>query len=210
MSSTVGSQTRWDNHLGVFRTSPGDVSSGTSRVAQTAALVHFSKILGFVSLGSINLFLASHLLLFFYIRRAAHFSPKDRRFSRSGSVPNLTSLRSSVMKQSSISPTAQRIHHRTSKSNTTKERSARSGRGMQRSNLNKSIDEAGIYFPTAKMSIDSQHSMGKENFFGEYSGNRRDRTKRSDTAKRHVLARQKQIDNTELHNSKANFTNNRR
>lgn len=45
MSTTVGSQTRWDNQLGVFRTSPGD-SSTQSRTAQTAALVHFSKILG--------------------------------------------------------------------------------------------------------------------------------------------------------------------
>lgn len=48
MSSNVGSQTRWDNHLGVFRTSPGDNQS-QSRVAQTAALVHFSKIIGFVN-----------------------------------------------------------------------------------------------------------------------------------------------------------------
>lgn len=47
MSSNVGSQTRWDNHLGVFRTSPGD-NQPHSRVAQTAALVHFSKLIGFV------------------------------------------------------------------------------------------------------------------------------------------------------------------
>lgn len=47
MSSNVGSQTRWDNQLGVFRTSPGD-NSNQSRVAQTAALVHFSRIIGFV------------------------------------------------------------------------------------------------------------------------------------------------------------------
>lgn len=48
MSSTVGSQTRWDNQLGVFRTSPGD-NPAQSRIAQTAALVHFSRIIGFVS-----------------------------------------------------------------------------------------------------------------------------------------------------------------
>lgn len=47
MSSTVASQTRWDNQLGVFRSSPGD-SQSQPRVAQTAALVHFSKAIGFV------------------------------------------------------------------------------------------------------------------------------------------------------------------
>lgn len=143
--------------------------------------------------------------------RSAHHSLKNRRFSRSGSVPNLSScgMRSSVMKQNSISPITQRIHtHRASKSGA-KERTSRI-RGMQRSVLNKSIDEAGIYFPAAKLSIDSQHSNGKENILGEYSGNRRDRNKRSDTAKRHVLARQKQIDNSELNNAKGNLTNNRR
>lgn len=46
MSSNVGSQTRWDNQLGVFRTSPGE-NAVQSRVAQTAALVHFSKIIGY-------------------------------------------------------------------------------------------------------------------------------------------------------------------
>lgn len=44
-SSNVGSQTRWDNQLGVFRTSPGD-NSAQSRTAQTAALIHFSRIIG--------------------------------------------------------------------------------------------------------------------------------------------------------------------
>lgn len=137
--------------------------------------------------------------------RSTHYSLKDRRFSRSGSVPNLSSygLRSSVIKQCSISPLTQRIHtHRASKSGA-KERTLRI-RGMQRSVLNKSIDEA------AKLSNDSQHSNGKENMSVEYFVNRRDRNKRSDTGKRHVLARQKQIDNSELHNAKGNLTNNRR
>lgn len=90
---------------------------------------------------------------------SAHYSPKDRRFSRSGSVPNLSSCNRSptIAKQNSISPTAQRIrqHHRTSK----KDRIARNIRSMQRNNLNKSIDEGGVYF--AKKSIDSQNSTGK-------------------------------------------------
>ncbi|XP_031636980.1 uncharacterized protein LOC116349598 isoform X2 [Contarinia nasturtii] len=181
MSSTVGSQTRWDNQLGIFRTSPGD-NPVQSRVAQTAALVHFSRIIG-----------------------SAHYSSKERRFSRSGSVPNLTSCNRSptIAKQNSISPTAQRIrqHHRTSK----KDRIARNIRSMQRNNLNKSIDEGGVYFSGAKISIDSQNSTG------EFLGNKRERTKRSDTAKKHILARQKQIDSSEVHNSisKTTFTNNR-
>lgn len=47
----------------------------------------------------------------------------------------------------------------------------------------------------------------------EFSGNKRERNKRSDTAKRHILARQKQIDSSEVHNngvSKTNFSDNRR
>ncbi|XP_055309368.1 uncharacterized protein LOC129573125 isoform X2 [Sitodiplosis mosellana] len=183
-SSNVGSQTRWDNQLGVFRTSPLGDNPAQSRTAQTAALVHFSRFIG-----SVN------------------YSPKDRRFSRSGSVPNLTSCNRSptIPKQNSISPTAQRIrqHHRTSK----KDRIARGIRSMHRNNLNKSIDEGGVYFTSAKPSIDSQNSMG------EFSGNKRERNKRSDTGKRHILARQKQIDNSsEVHNnvvSKTNFSDNR-
>lgn len=136
----------------------------------------------------------------------------------SGSVPNLTSCnRSSIFKQNSISPTAQRIHthHRTSKSATTKERSSRILHGMQRNILNKSVDEAGVYFPNAKMSLDSQCSIGKdaiEIFSSELYANKRDRNKRSDTAKRHILARQKQIDSSEMHNlnTKPNFKSNRR
>lgn len=133
-------------------------------------------------------------------------------------MPNLTSCnRSSIFKQSSISPTAQRIHthHRTSKSATTKERSSRALHGMQRNILNKSVDEAGVYFPSAKMSLDSQCSIGKEAieiFSSDSYANKRDRNKRSDTAKRHILARQKQIDNSEMHNlnTKSNFKSNRR
>lgn len=88
-------------------------------------------------------------------------------------------------------------------------------RGMQRNILNKSIDEAGAYFPSVKMSLDSQSSMGKESYellSNDVFFNKRDRTKRSDTAKRHILARQKQIDNFEMHtsNGKQNVTSNRR
>lgn len=79
----------------------------------------------------------------FWNFRSAHYSAKERRFSRSGSVPNLTSCNRSptISKQNSISPTAQRIrqHHRTSK----KDRIARGIRGIRN---NKSIDEGKHYF----------------------------------------------------------------
>lgn len=47
---------------------------------------------------------------------------------------------------------------------------------------------------------------------GEFSGNKRERNKRSDTAKRHILARQKQIDSSEVNNgvSKTIFSENQR
>lgn len=98
--------------------------------------------------------------------RSAHLSPKDRRISRSGSVPNLTSCNRSptIAKQNSISPTAQRIrqhHHRSSK----KERLVRNIRGIQRNNMGKSIDECGVYFTSAKPSNETQNSAGERNFF---------------------------------------------
>lgn len=93
--------------------------------------------------------------------RSAHLSPKDRRISRSGSVPNLTSCNRSptIAKQNSVSPTAQRIrqHHRSSK----KDRLVRNVRGIQRNNMGKSIDECGVYFTSAKPSIETQNSAGK-------------------------------------------------
>lgn len=49
-------------------------------------------------------------------------------------------------------------------------------------------------------------------FTGDCIANKRERTKRSDTAKRHILARQKQIDSSEIHNniSKTTFSEIRR
>lgn len=83
------------------------------------------------------------------------------------------------MKQSSISPTAQRIrqHHRTS-------RNDRYARGLHR--------------PQA---IRYDLQLKNISFLGDSIGNKRERNKRSDTSKRHVLSRQKQIDNTEMHNN---------
>lgn len=49
-------------------------------------------------------------------------------------------------------------------------------------------------------------------FSGDFIGIKRERTKRSDTSKRHILARQKQIDSSEMHNnvSKTSFSEIRR
>lgn len=223
MSSTVASQTRWDNHLGVFRSSPGD-NHTHSRNAQTAALIHFSRAVGFVT--------SKHSRKFHFCNKLSAFRSvdynninTDNRFSRSGSVPNLARCTRSptIVKQISISPTTQamRQHYRALK----KEYAARGN--IQRNNLNKSIDESGVFFTNTKSSMDSQTSMGLDYFItfhelignamiimwfsGEFIGNKRERTKRSDTSKRHILARQKQIDSSEIHNaSKVNFSENPR
>lgn len=48
LSTCQSSQTnRWENHLGVFRTSPCDVIP--DRKALTEALVHFSRALGYIN-----------------------------------------------------------------------------------------------------------------------------------------------------------------
>lgn len=90
------------------------------------------------------------LLIYTFSLRSAHYPSKERRFSRSDSVPNLTACNRSptIAKQNSISPTAQRIrqHHRTSK----KDRIARGIRGIRN---NKSIDDGDVCFINAIMFI---------------------------------------------------------
>ncbi|XP_055373298.1 uncharacterized protein DDB_G0283357 [Condylostylus longicornis] len=99
--------TRWDHHLGVFRTSPAEPPAPAQpldRQALTAALIHFSKTLG----------------------NSPRQSPKTRRFSLSGSVPNLssalTSNRSSI-NSAQLSPLYRRqiINNTNSNSLTTKQ-----------------------------------------------------------------------------------------
>lgn len=185
---------------------------GASRGFEKAIIQHLEPILSILFLNS--LFRAKICPC-----RSTHGQQQTQDFfiPRSGSVPNLaTYSRASVKKHSSTSPTVQRIctHHRAMKTGAAKEH-LRILRGMQRTLLNKSVDEAGAYFPSVKMSLDSQSSIGRESYellSNDAVFNKRDRNKRSDTAKRHILARQKQIDNFEMHtsNGKQNVTSNRR
>lgn len=122
-------------------------------------------------------------------------SPKDRRVSRSGSVPNLTTCHhSSIGHQSSMSPTHRtHTHHRSSiaKGKSPRHRASSSGRAHLHALLanrhGASFDETGPYLQHYKSSTDGPNEHCSK----------RDRNKRSDTAKRHVLARQKQVDNFE-------------
>lgn len=70
-----------------------------------------------------------------------------------------------------------------------------------------SVDETGPYL---KSHIDGggshDGSLLSVTLAMETYENRRDRTKRSDTAKRHVLSRQKPIENDEVHSDKGEYS----
>lgn len=129
----------------------------------------------------------------FFSRSSPRQSPKERRVSRSGSVPNLTAChRSSIGQQNPMSPTHRtHTHHRssTAKGKIPRHRASTSGRthlhALLANRQGASFDETGPYFHKSSIDGGSEHCS------------KRDRNKRSDTAKRHVLARQKQVDNFE-------------
>ncbi|XP_055846468.1 uncharacterized protein LOC129912290 [Episyrphus balteatus] len=187
--------TRWDHHLGVFRSSPAEPPQPAQldRQALTAALIHFSKTLG----------------------NTNQQPPKQEKLQRCGSVPNLSgnvanqtnptslaNLLSPNRKQMYIiqnSHRRHRHHHHQSNGRHSRTRSPRlSGSLVQRTSRESacsllqpmpyqkpywnalSVDETGL--------SDSQSSRIL------------DRTKRSDTAKRHLLLRQKPIENEDLQN----------
>lgn len=137
-----------------------------------------------------------------FVRSSPRHSPKERRVSRSDSVPNLTTCyrSSSIGQQSSMSPTHRNhTHHRSSiaKGKIPRGRASSSGRAHLNAILahrqGASFDETGPYFRHHKSSIDASTTSNDH-------CSKRDRNKRSDTAKRHVLARQKQVDNSEKQN----------
>lgn len=142
--------------------------------------------------------MAEKMFFFFFIhsfsfrRSSPRLLPEERRVSRSGSVPNLTTC-SSIGLRSSMSPTHRtHTHHRSSiaKGKSPRHRASTSGTGrthlhaLLANRHGASFDETGPYFQHHKSAIDEHCS-------------KRERNKRSDTAKRHVLARQKQVDNFE-------------
>ncbi|KFB35086.1 AGAP005329-PA-like protein [Anopheles sinensis] len=196
-SLVLGSQNaRWEQHLGVFRTSPA-TEQVPDRKALTAALVHFSKALGTP-------------------KTSPHRRPSEsqsRRVSRSGSVPNLYAEKLSVPSVTSGSPanirseTVGHRHHRGSRVSSMVQRSTRDTCGSSGGLLHPgmlqfhrhalSVDEPEPFARTLKQA--GSHGSVQYGYGGEIVPvhKMRDRNKRSDTARRHVLSRQTKIEKDE-------------
>ncbi|EAT43463.1 AAEL005128-PA [Aedes aegypti] len=191
---------RWEQHLGVFRTSPA-VEQVPDRKALTAALVHFSRALG--------------------TPKASHPSCESRRVSRSGSVPNLSVDKLPVPSVSG-SPAGVRStvkHHRGSRVSSMVHRSTRE----TNSSL---LHPAMQHYHRHALSVDEPEPFPKNlNQTGSHGSmhyghptdmpmvhKMRDRNKRSDTARKHVLSRQTKIEKDEPASSPKHnpFVNSRR
>ncbi|XP_055529282.1 uncharacterized protein LOC129721129 [Wyeomyia smithii] len=187
--ASVASQTaRWEQHLGVFRTSPA-VEQVTDRKALTAALVHFSKALG--------------------TPKAIHQPCESRRVSRSGSVPNLTADKLPAplaVESPACARSVVRHHHRGSRVSSMVHRSTRETNGSllhpgtlhQMHRHAQSVDE-----PEPFMRHSNQSGSHGSMHYGCYPNDvpavqkLRDRNKRSDTARKHVLSRQTKFEKDE-------------
>uniref|UniRef100_A0A182N7Y4 Transmembrane protein 200A n=1 Tax=Anopheles dirus TaxID=7168 RepID=A0A182N7Y4_9DIPT len=194
-TALIGSQTaRWEQHLGVFRTSPA-TEQVPDRKALTAALVHFSKALGTP-------------------KSSPHRRPSEsqsRRVSRSGSVPNLYAEKLSVPSLVSGSPANIRSeagghrHHRGTRVSSMVQRSTRDAvssgllhPGMLQFHRHAlSVDEPEPLARTLNQA--GSHGSVQYGYGGEIVPvhKLRDRNKRSDTARRHVLSRQTKIEKDE-------------
>ncbi|XP_058466321.1 uncharacterized protein LOC131439393 [Malaya genurostris] len=183
--ASVGSQTtRWEQHLGVFRTSPA-MEQVPDRKALTAALVHFSKALG--------------------TPKVAHPPCESRRVSRSGSEPNLTDKLPIPLAVDSPATARSAVrHHRGSRVSSMVHRSTRETSGsllhpgmLQLHRHAQSVDEPEPFVRNLNQS-GSHGSMhyGYQNDI-PLVHKLRDRNKRSDTARRHVLSRQTKIEKEE-------------
>ncbi|XP_001688637.2 uncharacterized protein LOC5667091 [Anopheles gambiae] len=195
-TAIMGPQTaRWEQHLGVFRTSPA-TEQVPDRKALTAALVHFSKALGTP-------------------KTSPHRRPSEsqsRRVSRSGSVPNLYAEKLNVPLLASGSPANIRSeagghhrHHRGSRVSSMVQRSTRDpiGSGLLHPGMLQfhrhalSVDEPEPLARTLNQA--GSHGSVQYGYGGEIVPvhKLRDRNKRSDTARRHVLSRQTKIEKDE-------------
>uniref|UniRef100_A0A182YPZ1 Uncharacterized protein n=1 Tax=Anopheles stephensi TaxID=30069 RepID=A0A182YPZ1_ANOST len=197
-TAIMGSQTaRWEQHLGVFRTSPA-TEQVPDRKALTAALVHFSKALGTP-------------------KTSPHRRPSEsqsRRVSRSGSVPNLYAEKLSVPLLASGSPANIRSeaggghHHRHHRGTRVSSMVQRSTRDPAASGL---LHPGMLQFHRHALSVDEPEPLARTlNQAGSHGSVQygyggeivpvhklRDRNKRSDTARRHVLSRQTKIEKDE-------------
>ncbi|XP_075163133.1 uncharacterized protein LOC142235760 [Haematobia irritans] len=206
--------TRWDQQFGVFRSSPATEQPQTTpapfdREALTAELVKFSKTLS----------------------ASARFSPKMRRLTYTGSVPNLSThhvsppIAYSTNISHLLSPNHKPLlwlenkrhrthrhhhHHHHHNQTTTTLNSGRQikNRGTRISNSliqratresTSSIQCALLQPPHSKLQWHHAASFDETCRLANDKQRERvaERTKRSDTAKRHVLARQKPIEHEE-------------
>lgn len=125
---------------------------------------------------------------------------------RSGSVPNLKSSSLASPLHVTTSPILiNHARHRCSNSASKHSRAKHVNNPVGILKLSRhavSVDETSQYNPHKSSfgSNGSQHSINNEILQStSAASSKRDHTKRSDTAKRHVLARQKPIENYELH-----------
>ncbi|XP_050091583.1 uncharacterized protein LOC126575090 [Anopheles aquasalis] len=218
---TAAQTARWEQHLGVFRTSPA-TEQVPDRKALTAALVHFSKALGTPKSSPQQ-------------RRPSEGA--NRRVSRSGSVPNLYGDKLSVPSLASGSPAnnirsellggsgqhRQHHHHHQQQHQHQQHphhRGTRVSSMVQRSTRGEVAGSGGLLHPGMlqfhrhALSVDEPdpfvrtlHQAGSHGSvqYGCSGGEivpvhklREQRTKRSDTARRHVLSRQTKIEKDEL------------
>lgn len=155
-------------------------------------------------------------------------SPKERRVSRSGSVPNLATITagqratSNAATQSTIttSPTIHKSHsrHRCTRNGSMIQRSTQAEKStsylyptskLQFHRHAMSVDESGPYYHKTKEYVTdgaAASAIANEN---SSSCRLRDRTKRSDTARRHVLSRQKPIEKEEPHSPRGGLAKRR-
>ncbi|XP_035788368.1 uncharacterized protein LOC118464809 isoform X2 [Anopheles albimanus] len=213
---TAAQTARWEQHLGVFRTSPA-TEQVPDRKALTAALVHFSKALGTPKSSPQQ-------------RRPSEGA--SRRVSRSGSVPNLYGDKLSVPSLASGSPANnirsellgggsghRQHHHHQHHQQHQHHRGTRVSSMVQRSTRGEVAGSGGLLHPGMlqfhrhALSVDEPdpfvrtlHQAGSHGSvqYGCSGGEivpvhklREQRTKRSDTARRHVLSRQTKIEKDE-------------
>ncbi|XP_055601811.1 serine-rich adhesin for platelets [Uranotaenia lowii] len=192
--ASLGSQNaRWEQHLGVFRTSPAVEQVMPDRKALTAALVHFSRALG---------------------TPKATKTCESRRVSRSGSVPNLTDKLTVPLVSGGSPSNRARTTVRPSRGTRVSSMVQRSTRETNGSLLHpamlqlhrhaQSVDEPEP-FPK---NLNQTGSHGSMHYGYQYDmpvvHKLRDRTKRSDTARRHVLSRQTKIEKEDPGSPKQN------
>ncbi|XP_058827366.1 uncharacterized protein LOC131687304 isoform X2 [Topomyia yanbarensis] len=188
-TSAASQSARWEQHLGVFRTSPA-VEQVPDRKALTAALVHFSRALG--------------------TPKVSHQPSESRRVSRSGSEPNLTDKLPVPLTADSPARSVVR-HHRGSRVSSMVHRSTRETNGSllhpgisQLHRHAQSVDEPEPFARNLNQSGShgSVH-LGYPNDIPVVH-KLRERNKRSDTARRHVLSRQTKIEKEEPASPKHN------